>query len=277
MLRFVSSSLLTFLLLIGCATKDASVPLPSLTEAYQLMDKGENAKAILLLESYLNKDPHNEEARILLASAYLGSAGMDVFHAYDNFKDVIFSQAFSENLWTPRMESKSREKEPEDHTPLEEWLLRLNDALGGLRQIVAFLARFPEIEKAKWPLLDQALDNLSTETSSKDVRLYRSFLRVLYLKAYLSAELLKDPSFGSRRWLCALNLLRFKESLLWVGHHLVAVSGDLFEIYPKESHSLATVHPYVASVVDELENGAPGSGTSLFLLQEKLRASKWCR
>src|SRR5687767_4959672 len=76
----------------ACAGERKSEVEHPIREAYALMDQGHNAKAVILLERVVSTDPDNSEARVLLASAYLGQAGVDVYELHRTFQDVLFAK-----------------------------------------------------------------------------------------------------------------------------------------------------------------------------------------
>ena len=74
----ISSALAIALALSACAPAPKKAGSPE-HEAYTLMDQGSNAKAVLLMEATIEKKPDSSEARLLLASAYMGMAGVDIY------------------------------------------------------------------------------------------------------------------------------------------------------------------------------------------------------
>src|SRR5262249_27926160 len=146
--------------------------------AYRLMDSGQNARAIVLLEQYLNEkgNDSSSEARILLASALLGQVGVDIFRLHDSFRDILFDHPLSERLWgNPLSDKKENEnslparrrrweerQKPvvDPPTAIETFIDRLGFVLEQVRNIVSFVNRFPHVIRANWGLLDKALDCL---------------------------------------------------------------------------------------------------------------------
>ena len=273
----------------ACAKKQEAAPNP-LTEAYSLMDKGQNAKAILILEDAVARDPHNSEARVLLASAYLGEAGVDVYKIHDAFKDVLFDKSLGDSFW----HGPSGSKDPStglpsfegvdtspDKTPVELVLTRLDFLLMKLRQDVTFLNRFPDVEKIKWSLLDKALEHLDSVESEKDVCLYRVFVRIIYLRAYLSQEIIADPDFGSKKWACNLDVEKLRESLVWIARNLVGASDDFRQVYPgKASSFLAGFQGTITAFLEALEHAKSddpaGANTGDLGVQQRLREAFKC-
>lgn len=268
----------------GCGESKPQPEVPSpLREAYSLMDQGQNAKAILLLESATRADSGNEEARVLLASAYLGEAGVDVYRIHDSFKDVLFSKSLGDSFWKakPRSEAVPEPHEEADpKAPFEKLLDRMDVALARLQKVVNFLNRFPDVEKRNWGLLDRALENLDAITQTRDVSLYKVFIRVIYLKAYFDHEVVNDSELGSKKWACSLDLEKLRESLIWVTQNLVAASEDFHRVFPDKTSSLDGAHGELAGLLKFLEEMKPeapvGTNTGLLATQQKLRERFHC-
>jgi len=277
--------------LTACAKSNRDVAPNPVNEAYRLMDKSKTAKAILILEDTVSRDPHNSEARVLLASAYLGEAGVDVYKIHDAFRDILFEKSLGDSFW--HGSNKNASKDPSiglpslegpdtsnDKTPIELVLTRLDYFLMKLKQVVTFLNRFPEVEKIKWGLLDKALENLDRVESTQDVCLYRVFIRVIYLRAYLSQELITDPDFGSKKWACRLDIEKLRESLLWIMGNLAGVSKDFRKVYPEKAHSLAGFEGSITEFLVGLEQAkskAPaGANTGALGVQQRFREAFKC-
>ncbi len=289
----------------ACAKSHApAAPPPPLTEAYSLMDHGDNAKAIVLLEKQVQADPSSDEARALLASAYVGEAGVDVYRIHDTFYDVLFSRPLQKSFFTgastaapvadvsaPAPGPSASPSPVPGPAPVQQ-LIRLTDIfMAETQSIVGFLNRFPDVEKAKWPLLDRALEQLDTIVPEspdpasakrhKDVMLYRVFIRVVYLKAYLAQELIGDRDFGNKRWACNVDLEALRESAEWVSHQLVLAADDFRAVFPDKGSSLDTLNAAASALDQELtrpvgSDGPAGTRTGLLELQSWLRSQSGC-
>ncbi len=218
--------------LAACAPSNEDASVDPVRTAYELLDQGENAKAIWLLESHLRRSPPTiqnlDEARIVLASAYLGEAGLDVFAIHDHFKDILFGKALSDQFLgdaipatpgaAPAPEADPTRLPGQLETPTNSAMLiaRLEVTFGKIREITSFLNRFPEIKRLHWPLMDEALRLLEASGDAKDLRIYRVFIRVVYLKTLLSERVLTDPRFGTRDWLCEADTRALLKDLRWV-------------------------------------------------------------
>ena len=275
--------IILFSTLLACSPSDRLITIHPVKEAYRLIDQGKNALAIHILEETIAKDPGNSEARIVLASAYVGEAGVDVFKIYDNFKDIIFDKPMSERFWSDTKNTPSRDPPAsKENTKLELFILQLDSFLLSLSQVTTFLSRFPDVEKIKWGLLDRALESLDFADSTQDVCIYRVFIRVIYLRAYLSQELIANPLFGSRYWACNLEIEHIRESLAWVLKNLVSATEAFQEADFDRAHSLAEFQGTVSGIVEALEqarSSAPvGVDSGSLELQKRLReAFQWSR
>lgn len=289
-------SVLTFVGL-GCAQSKQDRPLHPISEAYALMDKGQNAKAILILEDTVSRDPDNSEARVLLASAYLGEAGVDVYKIHDTFKDVLFNKSLEDSflgesnhdapaadpiLEVPNVNGPDNSENPRinDKALIEGILFRLDHTLTQLRQGITFLNRFPDVDKIKWGLLDKALEELSWVEPTRDICLYRIFIRVIYLRAYLGQEIIINSEFGTRNWACRLDIEKLRESLIWITRNLVHASEDYRKVYPDKSHSWVRFQGTIMAFLEALEqvktNAPLGANSGILGLQQRLREAFKC-
>lgn len=259
-------------LLLGCEERKAE-PIHPITEAYTYLDKGENAKAIALVEKAIKEDPGNLEAYTVLASAYLGQSGIDVFKVHEKFSDILFASSLDESLWgRPDYQAKKNaeifkgyEAPPDapyldEAAPVEKFILLTEQYLENVRKTAQLFNRFPEVKEDKWPMLDRALDLLDQVKipepgaeqigpnkikAAKDIALYRVFIRIVYLKSFILFRLMRDESFGSHQWVCALNLDKFKEDLIWMISHLVKAGEDFVRVYPGRAAMLVRPREYM--------------------------------
>lgn len=292
----VSAGLLAITALVACSQKKEAPTPKALTEAYQLLDQGKNDKAIILLQQTLANDPkgpQSKEAKFLLSSAYLGKAGIDVYSLHDSFHDVIFAKSLDESFWgnggkkattglgddSEQLE-KAHEFQTVDSTPTSELIDRLDNGLVQLRKAVVFLNRFPDVPESNWPLLDQALDQLDELPPEKDVALYRAFIRVVYVRAFLSIRLIKGSDVGTKSWACQIHVSELNDGLAWVSQQTSLATDDVVRVFPKEATSLARIQSTLSILSEELNRsreGAPvGSQRSFDALQSKIRKAFRC-
>ncbi len=284
--------------IFACARqKDTAIPAHPVAEAYALMDQGENAKAILLLEREIQQDPTQSESRILLASAYLGEAGINVYGLHSSFQDILFSRPMAESFQKEEQGAQQRligksEVPTQDaspkRSPLELLIDDLDRFLNILRERVEFLTRFPDIPPAKWPLLDESLFLLDPAGVGKDISLYRIFVRLIYLKAFISHRVIQDQSLGTRVWLCRLDFYRFKEDLHWLLKNLTLAIEDFGRAYPQRATGLGEIESWVRVILEKLEqqdqqhhkqDGKMLSAlpeTEFILFQDRLRQKLHC-
>ena len=279
----------------SCAPKAQNTPQPPLTEAYRLMDKGQNEKAAILLEDFVGTNPDSEEAKVLLASAYMGEAGVDIYKLYASFKDIVFNESLSQRFWGTGKDSSTDDlfgdpsstgatlsfdlaNHPEV-PPVEILIGHLDSVLLQSKKIVEFLNRFPDVPKDKWPLLDSGLATLESAGNERDLCLYRIFFRVIYMKAYIGQEILRDPDVGRKKWLCAIDLGNLRESLNWVLKQTSAASEDFRRAYPSKGSNLNSVQAIADAVkveLDGLDHSTTGGNTELTVLQSRFRSELRC-
>ncbi|MGK5082006.1 hypothetical protein WDW37_01780 [Bdellovibrionota bacterium FG-1] len=261
----------------ACASKNDNPALDPLTEAYSLMDQGQNARAILILESEAARNPKDAETNVLLASAYLGKTGVDVYRIYDSFKDVLFDQSLSDKFWKALLDRSIAP--PNGHSPIELLIDQVDRFLNLVREVVSFLNRFPKVEKEKWALIDQALEHLDAIEATRDISLYRVFIRIIYLKAFINLEIIGNPDFGNRQWACGLDLNHFRDGLAWIARNLSLATEDFRRVYPDQYSSLAIFSGTVTELyegLNGLESETSPSATGTLTLQGRLREAFKC-
>ncbi len=264
------------LLLISCAKNDGTKPRHPLNEAYKLMDQQENAKAILLLEKYLETSPNDKEARILAASAYMGEAGVDIYRSYDSFKEILFNMPLADRLG----KGPSVPTADPDITgaPLEKLINYADLILGKTKHIVSFLSRFPSVEKKSWPMLDRALEHMDLDNPTSDERLYRTFVRIVYLKAFLDQEVLNDEDFGNIKWMCKTNFLSLEDSMVWALGHLYHVTEDFKAVFPNQKGEILALHDVLKATLHALQSGSPsGTKTLIMGFEQTLKENFRCQ
>ncbi|MBC7385877.1 MAG: hypothetical protein H7301_06915 [Cryobacterium sp.] len=86
------------LLLQACGAHGVRQMTP-VQEAYRLMDQGENAKAVVVLEDSLARNTSDpSDAHQLLASAYVGLAGIDIYKIQEAFQDILFRKSLRDEV-----------------------------------------------------------------------------------------------------------------------------------------------------------------------------------
>ncbi len=252
--------------LSGCGRKDAQARTLSLTrEAYSLMDQGQNAKAILLLEERIAEVPDDMEARVMLASAYLGQTGVDVYKIYERFRDLLFNKPLKD-AFSPDDHSDDDGADASDipraETPGEEAVESLDLFIAKFQSGSSFLRRFPKVLKSDWVLLDRALSILDDASLfpedvqisptdprvPRDLRLYRVFIRIVYLKAFLGETFLQERDLGSRRWVCQVKAQSASDGLDWTVGHLAQAAQDFRTVFPDKGFNLAVLQGWLQSI-----------------------------
>jgi hypothetical protein len=273
-----------------------------INEAYELLDQGQTSRAIVLLQDVLREDPGNREARVMIASAYMGRAGIDVLSMHDAFRDVLFSKSLSDVFLkgggkkdepspgdsvqvdpltgAPRIDSKSGVKV----SKVERMLEQVDEFLNNLRRVLVILDRFPKVVERRWPLMDEALSHLDrtgdNREMEREVRLYRMFVRLIYLKEVLVTRIVRDTSFGTRRWACTVELEDFHEGLTWVSATVALLSEDFRHVYPREAPPFERFEAMLKLFAEELgslrESAVAGTETATASAQWELRDAFRC-
>lgn len=299
------TSLIAFTLAVAalpaCARKEnrTTPRYTAVNEAYELLDKGQTSRALALLETIVQEEPANTEARVMLASAYMGKAGIDVLSMHDAFKDVLFSRSLSDVFFkggksqdaaptpgsttsdpltgAPPVADSEAENAP---TPAEALFERVDEFLNNVRRVLVVLDRFPRVQPTQWPMVDQALYNLNQTPLHREIRLYRMFIRMIYLKEVLVTRILRDPNFATRKWACTLELAQLHESLSWVSIALAEISEDFIKLYPKDGSPFTRVEALFkvfSEKLGNLEASTPAGGeTAMMMSQRRINKSFGC-
>lgn len=224
---FILLGLLSCMVFTACG-KPLAHQMTSTQEAYQLMDKGENAKAALVLEKALRDNPDDAKARKLLGTAYVGLAGIDIYSIQDAFQDVLFRRSLKEQVFSPsKNEGSSQNNSPSNLKGGEKMMRNLDSAIVSIQKLLVYVDRFPQVPKEKWPFLERALTELQGLNKSSDVPVYRMLVRMIYLKSYLVENVVRDENFGTRKWACTFDVNDLDEGMTFVGQQIQAIKTDL--------------------------------------------------
>ena len=264
----------------------------SVNEAYEMLDKGNTSSAIELLERVVADNPANAEARVMLASAYMGKAGIDVLSLNDAFHDVLFSKSLSDIFFKggPKSPGGAAPSDPVTGappidngvqiTPAELLFEKIDEFLNNVRRVLVILDRFPRVSEERWPMLDQALYNLDQATLSRETRLYRMFIRVIYLKEVVVERVIRDASLGTREWACRMDGQRVSDSIHWIIATVTSISEDYLEVFPGQASPFDRVEVLFKGFdqeMDRLEADAPpGGDTAILIGQRRLRETLRC-
>lgn len=162
--------------------------------AVKFIDQKEYNSAILLLDSLLQKNPKDQQARILLSSAYVGRSGL-------SFRELI---AMSQNIGQNKGKTSSIKLNSHEQKALKTInhlkIKNQNKTLYVLEKIYSsrifinsFLNSFatiPNINKASQVLdLQHAINHLEATTNlSRGLVLYRGLLRIVIFNYNLANE-----------------------------------------------------------------------------------------
>jgi hypothetical protein len=256
-------------------------------EAYTLLDHGQINRAIAVLEPVVDQEPDNHEARLMLASAYMGKAGIDVMSIHAAFHDVLFSKSLSEVLTSKKPATEAlaagelpAQRKSARETPVEAAIRKIDEFLNTVRRTTVIFNRFPHVAEKNWPLVDQALSHLDRLPNVGEVRVYRLFIRMVYLKEFLTNRIVRDPSFGTHDWACSLEVSDLQDGLNWSMSIMGRASDDFVTLYPTEASPFAKAHAIFSSVAEALDNvqkDAPvGVETGAQVAQRRLREALKC-
>lgn len=248
----------TLAALAGCG-KTRTGTIPPKEEAVTLMDRSQNAKAARILEADLRDDPSDDEARLLLASAYMGLAGIDVYRIFDAFQDLLFKRSLKDQIISPKSDPNAKNPlgngtiptKDEVKSQAEGTMIALDKSVSSLQLALLYLDRFPQIPAANWPLVEAALAQLeSMRNPASDTFTYRILIRLIYLKSYLVEKVMRNEQFGSREWACGFDARSFDEDLSFFTRHALAIDGELGQGAEKGAKALAKAHKNFAFLAD---------------------------
>jgi len=256
---------LSFAVLPGCG-KARTGTIPAKEEAVTLMDKGENARAARILETDLARNPHDDETKLLLASAYMGLAGIDVYRIFDAFQDLLFKRSLKDQIISPKSDAGGpgalgNGKIPdhaETKTKSDEALAALDRTLSSLQLALVYLDRFPQVPEEKWPYIEAALARLeSMDDPASDTYTYRVLIRLIYAKSYLVANVIRNERVWTREWACRFNAQDFDLDLAFFTRHVLAIDEELGAGAAKGAKALGKARKNLSFLADAA-NSADG-------------------
>jgi tetratricopeptide (TPR) repeat protein len=233
-------------LLTGCG-RTRTGTIPPKEEAVTLMDTRQNAKAAEILETALEKNPDDDEAKLLLASAYMGLAGIDIYRIFDAFQDLIFRRSLKDQIISPARDGIQKHplgngdipSADETKTKAEEAMAAIDRALSSFQLVLLYLDRFPQVPEEKWPYIESALAELeSMRDPSSDTFTYRVLIRLIYSKSYLVERVIRDHQAWTRDWGCHFDVRDFDEGLDFFTHQALAIDEELGEGAAKGAKAL---------------------------------------
>lgn len=221
-----------------------------LEEAYSLLDAGDNLKAIVVLEKEVKAHPNeSDEARTLLASAYMGAIGIDIFSIFDSFQEFIFKKSLKDQFFAKKSEDSDSQNDEDSETILsasshfelnevlkrtktedekvKKFIRELDKSLVIVQKFSLYFNRFPQVASQNWPLIESALYQLSLVKPSSDLFVYQLFIRLLYLKSYINVQFLKNPQFSTKKGLCTFSLNQLSDPLHFSVDLMHLISSDL--------------------------------------------------
>ena len=184
---------MTFLV-AACTDKPSSATKSDYSLATELMEQGQFNSAIFIMQGKLDKQPHDQTARLLLASAYAGRANVhlnqffDVARELDRFElDQSTEKVSSMTVVLDRLILRSQEKSLKEAL---EFIKELNKVLTRVDHFLSLFDMIPKVssDSARNDLL-LAIDILSKEPNlSGGALIYRALLRLTYLKSEIESN-----------------------------------------------------------------------------------------
>ena len=252
-------------LLGGCAKAKTGV-MPAKEEAVRLMDRGENAKAARILEDVLDRNENDDEAKFLLASSYMGLAGIDVYRIFDAFQDVLFRRSLKDQIIAPKEDGKGPPALGNGEIPgkektkskTEEAMASLDRTLTSFQLALVYLDRFPQVPDEKWPYMEAALARLeSMEDPTIDTFTYRVLIRLIYSKSYLISRVVRNDRIWSREWACKFDAQDFDLDLQFFTRQAIGIDSALERGAAKGSKTLEKARKNFSFLTDAA-NSADG-------------------
>ncbi len=286
---------------VGACTRSSEVQTPNpVTESYRLLDHDQKGKATLILEKEIKDHPDNMEARLVLGSAYVGEAGLDVLTLYNSFQDILFSKSLSDRLWHNDSSGQASEPSPGNgqfepepkptpsvrpsespETATEEALDKVDTFLNDVRKTLELLDRMPSIPRSKWPYLDRAFEVMDPIGPDKDASIYRLFVRIIYVKSYLSTNILRDRDLLTRDAICQLDFEELRNGLLWISSMLDDAGNDFEYTFPGKAAPFIQFHANLIMLSNYLstsdQNTPIGAETSMIRIQQLIRNKLHCQ
>jgi hypothetical protein len=209
------------------------------------IDRQEYDQAEADLKYLIQKDPENQAARALLASVYLGRAGVTVRH-YFRLKTVYEDQGIFDDTKIPELENILNLKGVEHSEPLILALAHLGSLARETLGISMRFEKIPALGDGQYEQVEMALQQLQPIVHpAPSVALYRGAIRTLLLKA---------------RWNRGL-YLRF-------GNHQLCQSS-IAELKIRTEN----LQEFVSQLLLDLAMGMPNSRTDLLQKNQRWQAS----
>lgn len=220
---------LSFLSFGGCIPKTDKIERSDYSTATQMMEEGQYSSAIHIMEGRLKHAPFDQKARLLLAAAYAGRAGVHITDFFDFAQELDkvtkLSQKYGpESSLGVIQNLKSRTQNRDQKNALE----LLEGIYNALFQLNNFLRAFELVPSLKNAASVQDL-NAAIHILDGDSKLtggsalYRGLLRVVLLKHdTFSANLFK--SLGE----CQINTQAVEQDLRYIQHQTIRILSDLY-------------------------------------------------
>lgn len=214
-MRFVAALLFIFCFVSGCkAVNEGSDPIH---DAKQLLNQGEYDKVIGLLSEDALKNDANSELRILLASAYAGSIGLNLVDSYPAFEELLFKDALTKrSSATENPQTRPSEDSVVDQQKAEQELLSMITSIVKASKVVFGLKWIPPVKRPRVFKAAQLLDKINkADPLSKSASVYKLIIfSSLFMSTFRDSLVSQEKqSEVPTDFFCDLNIYKFVENL----------------------------------------------------------------
>jgi hypothetical protein len=167
--------------LFFCGCRHQTESAPPLDSIRELLNQREYDQAISKLENYRKKQPDDQEATLLLATAYTGSTGVNLVDSYS-----FFSKILMEKPQNPRSAPGTRAKPGAN--PIDEMAQLIRKYLASLAKESDIFFAIPYVNQNQRSRLVEALLLLKAipdeDSVAERARAYQGFLHLLQFSNY---------------------------------------------------------------------------------------------
>lgn len=235
---------LGILTLAGCHSRtEETFENQNVLSAYKFIDRGEERRAIEILEPIVRKNPGHEEARVALASAYVSLAHLP-FHRFFDLARTFVKNDGTPDLVDPGTLKLILSKYPDASGDLKKYLLVI-------KEFQTFLDRFekiPSIEPGDLPNLNYAVQIL--EDSPAPLRgtvLFRVLLKVVRFKYFWTTK-----NFFKIQGTCQTDGAHVRTGIEAITGSLTSVFYDLALSFPKNKTEFFGIISQIKSISGQM-------------------------
>lgn len=236
----------------GCRHQaETKQPLDSVRE---LLNQREYDQAIKRLESYRKKEPQDQEATLLLATAYTGSTGVNLVDSYGFFSRLLINK--------PQKKGNSSSVIPKsDSMHLEEMAQLIRKYFASLAQDSDLFFAIPYVSQSQRSRIVEALLLVKTipgdDPVAERARAYQGFLHLLQFSNY-TKDMFPQLDFNGPvtviDLVCNLNTQTFLAQMQYGLVYLGDLLNDAEWLLKKKDKALAPQLLELRIQVEELKN-----------------------